>query len=114
MKKYKYYIVYGLSLVFILFIWLGPLTQRHEIDVVYKKDTGILYSITPEPEPDKSNFWVFLSKTNGVLTFIVGSVNVYFIVKHILEKREKRKLLEKKPKRFGYLLRNIFTRNKKK
>lgn len=114
MKKKKYYLIYFVSFLIISFIWIGPKTQTHEIEFELSTRDGIvLYGISQETEEPEKKFWKFLGNTNEIITFVVGGVNIYFIIKHIKDylkkKRGKDVDLPKRPTRFGKLLKRLFT-----
>jgi len=116
MENKKYYFLYIFSILIICFVWIGPTIQTYEVEVeLLSKDGVIVYAITPEEDEPEKKFWIYLKNTNEIITFMVGFVNVYFIVKHI-KKRIRKKNNEdvdvpKRPTRFSRLLRRLFNIN---
>jgi len=114
MKNKKYYFLYLASLLIISFVWIGPITQTHEIEVKMFDDEIIRYAITEEKDEPERKFWNYLENTNEIITFVVGSVNIYFIIKHIrkyLRKKRDDDEMSEQPKKFGRLLKNLFMFN---
>ncbi len=105
MKNGKFYIVYGLSLLLLLIIWIGPrivLNDEPVGEIMTKRTEEIITEHSPSPKEEK-NIWLILNNLDSILSIIVGGVNVYLITSHYRSKRR-----DKPPKKQPGRIRRIF------
>ena len=99
----KYYLLYLISVLVLMFIWLRPVMfqkkqdgQISEIDKILETDVKIttksLYQVEEAPKTDQiiSKEWFFVSKLNQIISLVVGLVNFYFIFVHIRKKLQRK------------------------
>jgi heme/copper-type cytochrome/quinol oxidase subunit 2 len=98
MKNGKFYIVYGLSLLLLLIIWIGPrivLNDEPVGEIMTKRTEEIITERSPSPKEEKK-IWLILNNLDSILSVIVGGVNVYLITSHYRSK-QKDEPLKKQP-----------------